>query len=155
MYEYTPYFMDAFNKQFSVPVKQSNISSLFQNNKEYLSLLQRYSGTPELPKLYASDSWGRKLSETPIEHQMKIIDRENIIKPNYDIDYSVNTIPVDSNYNMGWWNSKNVSTYNEIMNSINNANPAYSSPSRTNYLFPEFNPRAEQGYTIPQKEQGF
>ena len=155
MYEYTPYFINAFNKRFNIPLEQTNVSNLFQNNKEYLSLLQRYSGAPEGQKVYSSDAWNRKLFKTPTEYQNMIIDRTKTIPTSPNLDYHINTIPADSNYNMGWWNSENGSTYNQIIESMNSVNPAYSYPSRSRYLLPEYNPKAEEGHTVPQNKQGF
>lgn len=155
MYEYKPYFMDAFNKRFNIPVVQSDVSNLFKNNKEYLSLLQRYSGAPEGRRIYASDDWNKKLFKTPIEYENMIIDRTKEVPTNPNIMYHIETIHPSNGLNMGWWNSENGSTYNEIIKSINNVNPAYSYPSRSRYLLPEFNPKAAEGVFVPQNKQGF
>ena len=146
--------MNAFNKRYNIPLEQTNVSNLFQNNKEYLSLLQRYSGAPEGQKVY-SDAWNQKLFKTPTEDLYTIFDKTKTVPTNPNIDYHIDIIPKDSNYNMGWWNSENGSTYNQIIKSMNSVNPAYSYPSRSRYLLPEYNPKAAEGYIVPQNKQGF
>jgi hypothetical protein len=112
--------MDAFNKRFNIPLEQSDVSNLFQKNKEYLSLLQRYSGAPEGQRIYSSDAWNRKLFKTPTEYQNMIVDRTKQVRPNPNIEYHIDTIHPSIDINMGWWNPENGSTYNEIIKSINN-----------------------------------